>query len=34
MVHLDLLATPEVLEKRVTKDNKAQMGLLVLREKG
>ena len=34
LVLLDLLATPEVLGKRVTKDSKAQMALLVPREKG
>merc|ERR1719422_2494014 len=33
LVLLDLLATPEVLGKRVTKDSKAQMVLLVPKEK-
>ena len=34
LVLLDLLAIPVVLGKRVTKDSKAQMVLLVPREKG
>ena len=33
LVLLDLLATPEVLGKRVTKDSKEQMVLLVPKEK-